>query len=59
MQVTYHQEGKATVYEVLRKHPDGTVDIGPKDGEPVVTKCKITDKPVIGSATESKEVKTK
>lgn len=51
-QVTYHQEGGADrVFTVLAERENGTVDIGPEGGEPVVTSCEIVDLPAIGKAT--------
>ena len=58
MKVFYHQEWKPdspTLFSVLKKNQDGTVDIGPEGGPAVVTNCKITSEPKFGSCTEVKE----
>jgi hypothetical protein len=52
----YHQENQAPKpFAVLKEHKDGTVDIGPEDGEPVVTKCQVVKEPKIGCVTFEKE----
>lgn len=54
----YHQEGKAPQpFAILKKHDDGTVDLGPADGAPVITRCKIVDAPSPGFATVEKAEK--
>lgn len=54
--VHYHQEARDPLeFAVLKEHGDGTLDIGPAGGEPVVTRCKVTPDPVNGSATLVKE----
>lgn len=52
MKAHYHQHGKhPQEYTVLKKHDDGTIDLGPEGGEPVVTRCPVAEEPVPGSAT--------
>ena len=66
MKALYHYEvsGKLVSREfgVLKKHTDGTVDLGPEGGEARVTNCKITSEPENGSCTlvaEKKEPEKK
>lgn len=45
----YHPEpGREVEFDVIAQHKDGTVDLAFK-GQPVVTSCKVTETPVIGS----------
>lgn len=48
----YHQEGKAPMaFAVLKEHEDGTIDIGPAGGAPVVTRCVVVEDGKPGFAT--------
>ena len=52
MKVHYHQDNRPPLeLTVLNQNKDGTIDIGPEKGEPVVTSCKLLDAPVSGCAT--------
>ncbi len=48
----YHQEvGEPVPFAVLEEYDDGTIDIGPEGGEPVVTRCTVLDEAKPGHAT--------
>ncbi len=54
----YHQEGREPqTFNVLNKHKDGTLDIGPEGGEAVVTCCPVSSAPSPGFATIAHAVK--
>jgi len=54
-QLAYHPEpGRVLIFDVLREHADGTVDLG-CEGELVVTYCRVTSEIEIGSATVVKD----
>lgn len=54
MQAFYHSaHADPKEFTVLKKHQDGLVDIGPKGGPAVVTRCLVSpsDKPEPGTVT--------
>lgn len=53
-QVLYHLEGhKPKPMFVVKEHDDGKVDLAFEEkGDPVVTKCEVTETPRSGSACE-------
>lgn len=63
MKATYYHDvsGKlvAREFTVLKKHADGTVDLGPEGGEAKITNCKLTDAPENGSAVLVEAAKPK
>lgn len=50
--VHYHQDSREPKrFAVLKMHKDGTVDIGPENGDAVVTSCVLLDAPKPGHCT--------
>jgi|GEM_PF-6852813 hypothetical protein len=49
--VIYHQEHGDKEFVVLAENGDGTIDIGPEGGVPVVTRCRVVETREIGCAT--------
>lgn len=57
--VLYHQEGREPkTFAVLAEHKDGTIDIGPAGGDPVVTSARVLDQPRFGFCTTVAESPT-
>lgn len=51
----YHQEGRDPQrMAVLAENKDGTVNLGPEGGDPIVTSCVVLDAPKPGHATLEK-----
>jgi hypothetical protein len=58
--VLYHQEAREPKeFTVLKKHENGTLDIGPEGGPAVVTEVKVLDEPKPGYVTLIKEADDK
>ncbi len=54
--VFYHQEGREPKpFVVLSENKDGTINIGPADGEPVVTSALLLKEPRNGSCTAAED----
>ncbi len=50
--VTYHQEFREPkCFAVLKVNEDGTVDIGPENGDAVITRCVLLDAAKPGHCT--------
>lgn len=62
MKATYHYDAAGTLvpreFTVLKKHPNGKVDLGPEGGEAVVTNCEVSTEPENGRCVLAIEKKS-